>query len=407
MKSKDPISLGALAELYNDTPIYVKNGALLAIAEQYHSYGLQVIPATNNKAPQLKSWAEIQTELASIEFVRTWFKKFNGGYIGFICGSCSGKLEVIDIDSKYDLTGKLAEYFFEALKDALPDICLELVFEETENKGFHIFYRCSELEYSEEKKKQLNWGNTLLAQRPATIEEQNQGEKKKVLIETRGHGGFIVTAPSKGYKLVQGSFKSIPNITLVQRNQIFEIARSFDQCVDESKKEAWIPNDFEWKGETPWESYDNQNGHDQVLQLLESNGYKAVKKQSKPAATVILRPGNTTNEHSGYLYEDTGAVKMFSSSTEFEPEKSYYPSMTYTLLEHSGDHSKAFKQLYLDGYGHRQPDVGVNTAPRSDKIAFTKSHLSQHFDLMFNELTNDYECNKEPITDTHINNIYI
>jgi len=388
------------------------------VAEEYRSYNLSVVPCLTNKHPGVNScplkWSQYQNTLPSKSQIKAWFDS-KPPNIGFLPGLASEKVEVIDIDCKYDLTGALAKDFFKALKEALPEIFTKFVIEETENKGYHIFYRCPELEYTKELKDKLNWGNTGLAHRPTTEEEKiaEPKEKKKVLIETRGHGGFIVTAPSPGYKIVSNSkFDLIPKITLAQRNQIFEIARSFDQCKEEKQSGgSWLPtdhnNDFEWEGETPWEAFDRTHGHDEVLTLLQKHGYKKVKKQSDPAATVIVRPGITTHEHSGYVYEDTGAVKMFSSSTEFEAEKSYFPSMVYTVLEHAGDRSEAFKQLHHDGYGHRQPSKTTNPSSKATKIPFIKNHITENYNIRHNEMTNDYELDNKPIGDRELNTIYV
>lgn len=62
-----------------------------------------------------------------------------------------------------------------------------------------------------------------------------ENEDMETLIETRGEGGFIITAPSHGtvnpdgdYKLKYGGLDSIPSITPEERQQLFDVAKSFN-----------------------------------------------------------------------------------------------------------------------------------------------------------------------------------
>jgi hypothetical protein len=52
------------------------------------------------------------------------------------------------------------------------------------------------------------------------------------LIETRGEGGQFLAEPSPGYKLIQGSFADIPEITAKERNTLIDTARSLNEWVD-------------------------------------------------------------------------------------------------------------------------------------------------------------------------------
>ena len=73
--------------------------------------------------------------------------------------------------------------------------------------------------------------NTKLARKPG----ENGGID--VLAETRGTGGFTITAPSGGsthpsggnWTLIGGSIETIPTITMKQRNALHAIFAMFDQ----------------------------------------------------------------------------------------------------------------------------------------------------------------------------------
>ena len=63
--------------------------------------GMQFMPVKNNKQPIVKGWQTYngKHDLKNCEAV------------GLVCGSLSGGLEVIDVDSKYDLSGTLFESY--------------------------------------------------------------------------------------------------------------------------------------------------------------------------------------------------------------------------------------------------------------------------------------------------------
>lgn len=83
------------------------------IAKQYLSWGLSVIPTTEDKRPTI-SWKPYQTEKLEPQEAD---KVFNGAKgIAIITGKVSGGLEVVDVDTKHDNTGTLWEEF----KDSIP-----------------------------------------------------------------------------------------------------------------------------------------------------------------------------------------------------------------------------------------------------------------------------------------------
>ncbi len=77
-------------------------------------------------------------------------------------------------------------------------------------------------------------GNRKLARRPATEQEllANPKDKSRVLIETRGTGGYFVSYPSQGYQLIAGSMEAIPEITEEERKILLECAVALNQLND-------------------------------------------------------------------------------------------------------------------------------------------------------------------------------
>jgi len=63
--------------------------------------GFSIIPLNSDKSPKLRTWTNSQKEAIKDLSV------FTDNNIGLVCGKVSGNILVIDVDCKYDLTGKL------------------------------------------------------------------------------------------------------------------------------------------------------------------------------------------------------------------------------------------------------------------------------------------------------------
>ena len=175
--------------------------------------------------------------------------------IAVICGKVSGNLEVIDIDCKNDPSGRLEKEFFALLNEVCPELAFNLVTVRTINNGYHLYYRCSEIE-----------GNQQLS----------RNSKREVLIETRGEGGYVIAPPSPGYRIVQGDFENIPVISSEERLTLLSIARSFDESPESEVKPA-APN-INGDRLSPFDDY---NERADVIALLEKHSWKVVKQQGK------------------------------------------------------------------------------------------------------------------------------
>src|SRR5690606_11685997 len=81
---------------------------LLDAALQYRKMGLSVIAADALKQSIVK-WADFQQASANVDEVARMFNLPHAANIAVVTGTVSGNLEVVDIDSKYDLQGNLLE----------------------------------------------------------------------------------------------------------------------------------------------------------------------------------------------------------------------------------------------------------------------------------------------------------
>lgn len=362
--------------------------------ELHNIEGLQFMPVKENKQPIIKGW---QTSDAKHDMS-------NCVGVGMVCGKLSGGVEVIDVDEKYSLDGKLFEKYKKLIHAADKDLLAKLVVQKTRGGGFHLIYRCSTIA-----------GNLKLANRPTTKEEKEftykesyefelsrstednkaksiaekaaANDKVRVLLETRGEGGYIMCFPSKGYELIYGDYYSISEISTSQRETLHSIAMQFNTFVEE----YFIPKHKSEKTKG-LSVFDDYNERADVVGLLQSHGWKVVGQKGKK--TVFLRPGQTTSQSSGNFDHEKNWFSVFTTSTEFEPSKAYLPYAVYAILECNKDFSEASKKLFELGYGERQEKK------ETESTRTIKSRInSEDDDYSFLATAKDYDGYLEQVRD--------
>lgn len=297
---------------------------ITAKAKEYLKAQLSVIPTKEDKRPALNSWLPYQKQRLTEEEVDALFNTAKG--IGIICGAISGNLEVIDVDTKHDETGYLWEDLKTLLEDNLPYLYSSLVIAQTKSGGYHIYYRCSSIAGNLKLSTKLN---------------------REVLVETRGEGGYVIAPPTLGYKYIQGEPINIPTITPEEREIILSISRSFNEIEEvKAKLSTTSSTTYNSTGLSPFEDY-NQRGD--IIGLLESKGWRVINERAQRIN--LLRPGSTDSKTSGNYHTGLKVLRVFSSSTEFNPDKGYSPSQAFSLLECKEDNKVAYKRLLELGYG--------------------------------------------------------
>lgn len=304
--------------------------------QHYLSLKISCIYVDANKRA-IRPWKIYQKEMPNIHELEIQSEDKKAAGIAVICGAISGNLEIIDIDAKYDLTGTLFADFMDLIPDELKPL---LYIVSTKNKGYHLYHRCPEI-----------GGNTKLASRPTTDAEraENPQDKVRVLIETRGEAGYAVAPPTEGYEVIGA--ETIPTITPEQRRAIITAARSFNQVVEEVREQR-TPGEFSL---SPFEDY-NRRGIDHCLTVLAAAGWKEVRRTAQKVT--YLRPGTTTSKSSGDFNFDLGWFSVFTTSTEFEPNRAYRPAAVLCLLECGGDWKACARKLSDMGYGQQRKSIG-------------------------------------------------
>lgn len=322
-------------------------------ALKYHEHGFRVIPVNKDKRPcnLLKKhdykWEPFQTG-QTLEEVEELFTPDSYG-IAVMTGI--GGLEVVDIDCKYSLSDGLETRFIDELDSIKCGISIsDLTMVKTRTGGFHVLYYCDSPS-----------GNIKLASRPATPEEAERGDKVKVLLETRGVGGYVVAWPTPGYEMYHGMMSGIRHITMFERNSILNAARMLDEMPEiayvQPERRA-VAKEYSRHGKSVIEDF-NERGD--IPSMLQSHGWKFVKQTGYRQQ--YKRPGSTDAATSGNFHEEMNLFKSFSTSTEFVAGKAYDPFGVYAVLNHKGDVSAAAKKLYADGFGERFTVSNVPAAP--------------------------------------------
>jgi hypothetical protein len=334
--------------------------SVLDVALKAAELGLAPIPVKEDgsKAPlawrrgedNLPTWKPTENQTFSVGWIRKTFGQRSG--IGLATGV--GELECFEFDD----AGTYNRFLETAKATGLGDLVdkIRSGYEETTpGEGVHWFYYCEELR-----------GNEKLAERP----DPTDRHKRDVLIETRGHGGFIIIAPSNGkihpsggaYRLRSGKLEAIERITPEEREDLSTLAKTLDDMPEEEHRQAATSNRQKTTDGSisPGDDYQAKHTWEDILEPL---GW--VKEHSRGDVTYWRRPGKDRGPSA-----TTGHCKglhVFTSSTSFEPGRTYSKFGAYAHLHHGGNLSEAAKELSRSGYGMRVDGRGeVHQNPRPE-----------------------------------------
>jgi len=296
--------------------------------------GLSVIPIKpdGTKSPAVGSWSEFQNRIAKPEEIRSMFRPGMG--VAIVAGKASGNVEILDIESNAPFSE-----FQDLIREHAPELLDKLPHVETPSGGHHLFYRCDEIA-----------GNQKLAMR---IDGNN---KPEVMIETRGHGGYVVTVNSpaachetrREYRLVHGRLTQIPRISPAERGLLLDAARSFNRVVREAKvdRKPSASTNGNGHGARPGDLF---NARVSWTEVLEVHGWKPVGERGEE--TFWRRPGKDFGFSATTNYRGSDVLYVFSRNADpFEHETSYSKFAAHALLNHAGDY-KAAAQAIAEKFG--------------------------------------------------------
>lgn len=310
------------------------NNRIKEVAKKYLLNGFSVIPVNSNKNPALDSWGKYVYSPIRLEEVDSIFSAVPEG-LALIMGG-KKKLTAIDVDLKYDITGELSTNLKKAIgSKLLSKMCCH----STVSGGLHLIFSCSKVE-----------GNQKLASRRATKDEKLStlrrallkdveidialqtaiSDNSRVLIETRGEGGYILVPPTSGYKHIYGK---IQEIDPSEYNDLLDICRSFNSYIPQVKNYQLAKASR--GGEDKANTFKNFNENCDVLKLLETFGWEHAGYSADGYAK-IKRPGTAT-PHSAYFNPKDNSFWVFTTSTSFECNKKYTPTDILLNLKYNND----------------------------------------------------------------------
>ena len=279
--------------------------------------------------------------------VSTWkggvrdHEAYSGAFgLGIACGKSSNSLECIDIDNHFgDAKDVLSEFLSEI--DEIYQRHKFLV-QSTTSGGYHLIYRCSEIE-----------GNLKLASRPKWSSKQNR-HIPDAIIETRGEGGYFVAAPTPGYHVVSGLFSDIPEITPEERSEMIQIAKTFNKWYETRPTEHEEAN-------KPGDMYNNDPSaiEDLTMELQNAGWFESRQGMWR-------RPDKDRGISATLGKVAENVFYVFSSNAyPFEPNRAYKPFSAVGLLRYGGD----FKKFAIDLsaiYGKSKPKTTYSEIEQRD-----------------------------------------
>jgi len=314
------------------------------LAKQWSANGFSVIPVNAEKNPAIFTWTEYQQKPMTPEECEKHFKNCWG--MALLMGGPK-KLTALDLDLKYSKN----KFFLDEYKEAIPNSILKKFYVQTTmNKGNHFVFTSDVVEK-----------NQKLASRETSYEEKHEvyteayknlrtrGKALKIalnhnsltFLETRGEGGYILISPTPGYEKVYGK---IQHISAEEYMEVMTISRSFNEYAETIKN--FKIDKYKNSNINPFDVY-NKRGD--VLAVLYNNGWEMVSEDKNNVR--LKRAGNPSSKSSALFDKQTRVFNVFSTSTNFEPNKGYAAASVFVLLEADDDTELAYKLLINDGFG--------------------------------------------------------
>ncbi|GHC28807.1 MULTISPECIES: hypothetical protein [Streptomyces rochei group] len=348
---------------------------LRAAARELHDAGLCVLPikADGSKAPAVRSWTPYKLERSTPDEHDQWFGGGRPAGIAVVYGAVSGNVEMIEFEGLAVREGLLDEVTEIMEASGLGDVWAQVLTgwaTESPSGGRHFRVRVDGADVP---------GNTKLASRLAREDEYTDEERQRlrekpnsrivrVLIETRGQGGYGLVEPSGGpvhasgapYIRLEGGPASIPTLDVDAWQAIRDVCRMVDALPKpESPKTAPKPQQPLPEGGTrPGEDYEARADWQDILSGIFrplitrgsttywgwADGYPGVK------ATTGRDP-----EHD--------RLWVFATGSELEADTLYTKFGAYAALQHNGNFKAAAAALRREGYGSEPPRRRLSSVP--------------------------------------------
>jgi len=332
---------------------------LIDAARLWYDAGYCVIPShEDNKKRPWGLWKGYQNErLPWDEFVDLMSTgRYTG--IGVITGAASGNVELVEIEGPmpdaiarlervYERAKSYGDPFFTDLIRRVTRGCAE----KSAGGGLHFFIRVTD---------GPALGNTKLAYTPDPEAEGG----KSVVAETRGQGGFVITAPTPArnghpdgasYMFVRDSQPShTANVTSEERDILHLLFTLALNEVDDDPEPATATTSTTstpqfTEGTSTFDAYRAVPWRD----ILEPLGWTWSHRDSE--RDYWVRPGKKKADGISASTIEDGPLVNFSSNSGLPMERGLSKAQVYAHYHHAGDLTNAALALREQGYGDSGP----------------------------------------------------
>ena len=353
---------------HETTSALVKYTVPVDVAVEYGKDGLSALPASKQKkCPLVSQWKEYQTHQNSEAQIRALWQRFEPDAICVVCGRISGNLEVIDFDNGGEL--------YEAWKREIPqELFSKLVIERSQSGGYHVAYRCD-----------------AVTDRGIKLACGNRDRHIQTLIETRGEGNVILCAPSKGYSLLQGNWRTLPIITGEEREDLLAAAvklnEAWKECTSSAELDKQEHQSFRLR---PGDDF-NERGLENTRQILEKYGWKPVRVAAN-GSELWRRPGKDVGVSASLGGKH---FHVFSNNAApFEGGTCYTFFAVCAYLAYDKDFRAASSALAKYGFGTPR-EVILPAAVKQDAVVLAKGQ--RYFTAL--EMLSNFPVPKEVLID--------
>jgi hypothetical protein len=312
--------------------------------------GLCLLPTKDDgsKRPDTGAWRQFQERGPTPDEVRGFAWDTRAGY-GMVSGDVSGRRECWDFDDAEAFESFVAE----AQRCGLGEVVdrIRVGYEDRTPGGGRRWI----VEFPEE----VVFRDCTLARRPGRAGEP----AVKTLIELPT---FAVLAPSNGrthhsglpYERVSGGFSTIASYTADEREGLIALARSSDRM---PRREAYATRTTGATSARPGDAYTARTTWPEVL---EPAGWSL--DCIREGVTYWRRPGKQVGVSATTNYAGNDLLWVFSSSTKFDPDKSYSRFAAFAVLHHGGDFASAARTLAAQDHGAPAPTVESAASHREE-----------------------------------------
>lgn len=335
----------------------------LDLALRYLGAHISVLPIGRDKRPaggaalplyfdeqegqHVHGWLPLQSRLPTMEELGRWWGGPRPFGIAAACGAFSAGLLLLDFDNEADA---IFPQWKGLVESACPGLACRVSIIRTPRDpvGYHVWSRCLEVDLGRNQRLACDPGKPVKTER--------------TLIETRGEGGYALLPGCPGwchpsgrtYELVSGPpVYALPDLSTDEHDTLLDAARAFDVALPKAVRQATASPRQNSDGLLPGTDYDHRGD---LVALLERHGWAHVYQRGD--VSYLRRPGKDKGVSATYGrckgQDGIALLKVFTSSTEFEPERCYGPFRAYAVLEHAGDLSAASRALARHGLGGRK-----------------------------------------------------